>query len=101
MFTLRSGRTVRNGGDDSSHQDGYQTEVPRSPIQTRGSARDRMDRLDSQSSSLTNTLDSLVPMLNDLKPESAFEVGVTSVLRILVGQLKDFKGEIDQMKNSV
>ncbi|MCP4261681.1 MAG: hypothetical protein GY774_29890, partial [Planctomycetes bacterium] len=57
--------------------------------------------MDSRAASLTNTLDSLVPMINDLKPATAFEVGVTNVLRVLIGQFKDFKGEVDQLRYTV
>ena len=62
--------------------------------------QNRFVALETQAESVTNTLDAICPMIEGLKPNSDFETGVINILRLLVGQMRDFKAEMAELKNS-
>ncbi len=47
----------------------------------------------SKLDTVTATLDGLSPLIDSLKPSSDFEIGVSNVLRLLVGHVREIKLE--------
>ena len=88
------------GGVPSPRNVGYQPDerqpVAAPPLYT----QNRFAALDSQAGSVTNTLDAICPLIEALKPDSDFQTGVVNILRLLVGQFRDFKSELAEVKRS-
>ncbi len=86
---------------------GYQAPVTRpshppapfqQPVVSQPSAASSPFSVDRKIDADTVTVDGLLPVIDALKPQSEFELGVTNVLRLLVGHLKEIK--LDQFKQT-
>ena len=48
---------------------------------------------DANVQQVSATLDAITPMIDKLKPETDFEIGISNVVRLLIAQMKDIKQE--------
>ena len=56
----------------------------------------RLQKLETAVQDSAATLDTLVPMIDRLRAESDFEIGVSNILRLVIAQLREVK--VEQMK---
>ena len=83
MYSLRSGvRPLPAVATHPGYQPGYQNATPPA----------------ANVSAVTATLEALYPLIDSLKPSTDFEIGITNVVRLLVGQLAEVKREQDKMQ---
>ncbi len=101
--------SLRNRGPPAPMSDrpGYQPPTtgaqPYLPPQAAASAASSSANPSSHSPNLeaiTATLDALSPMIDSLKPSTDFEIGVSNVLRILVGHMREMKLEQHTLRQS-
>ena len=69
-------------------QDGYQRPSQQSDF-------------DQRLAGVTETLESISPMIDCLKPESQFETGIVNIVRLLTGQLKELKLDHNRFRNEM
>ena len=89
-YNLRSNMTTAppaNGYQDSSQF--------RPPSASNSSSA----QFDTRANACVATLDSLLPMLDSLKPETDFQIGISNYLRLLTAQVREIKVDLNELRS--